>query len=280
MEVIIAIAGILSLTVGSIYLVKAYYKAQYEGAKHKFSDAELFKIMARANHFITPKQLASVSPLDKKEAKDRLNYLSMEGVVRRYQDGSGMNMVYHLIEELPEADVLPISIEGLTDEQIIEVVLKYSDDYQITVAELVVIFGLEIKAAKNVLKRLKKSGLVGRLWKGMSLIYVIKAPLMQSTPKVKIPSLSLKENYRKENQRNEAFQKEVRLKIPDADVLNLAIQEKGRLTTALLCLKLKISMEEAQVKLEDLYEQGAFIMDVNEKDAIIEYHLRDKNLLS
>jgi len=59
-----------------------------------------------------------------------------------------------------------------------------------------------------------------------------------------------------------------------------SIEYKGRLTPALLCLKLKISIEEAQIKLDDLYEQGAFIMDVNEKEALVEYHLRDKNLLA
>lgn len=278
MEGIIALVGVLTITVGTIYLVKWYYKGQYKKSKHKFSDADVFMTMAKANHFLTPKQLAAVSPLNEKEAKARLMHLSLEGIVRRYQDGNGIHSVYHLMEELPENPVLPMSINGLSDQEIVDAVMKYSDDYQITIAELVIVFGLEIEAAQNVLKRLRKSGLVGRLWKGMSLIHVVKDPLRQVAPKVKIPVLSTTNIYKEKHKKE--LKEEVRLKIPDADVLNMAINHKGRLTATLLCLKLKISMEEAQIKLDELYEQGAFIMDVNEKDAIIEYHLRDKNLLS
>ncbi|CAA6804022.1 MAG: Unknown protein [uncultured Aureispira sp.] len=69
-------------------------------------------------------------------------------------------------------------------------------------------------------------------------------------------------------------------KFPDADVLKVAIEQKGRLTPTLLCLKLRISIEEGQIKLDDLYEQGAFMMDVNQRGAVVEYHLRDRSLLA
>jgi predicted transcriptional regulator len=161
--------------------------------------------------------------------------------------------------------------------EIVDAVLEYSDDYQITIAELVVVFGIEVEAAKQILKRLEKSGLVKRLWKGISLIYVVKDPLMKASPKLGIPKGASKIKLSKNNK---LLQEQVKIKIPDADVLKLAIEHKGRLTQTLLCLKLRISIEEAQIKLDDLYEQGAFIMDVNQKDALVEYHLRDKNLLA
>jgi hypothetical protein len=271
-----AIFGIMFLALSFIFIIMAYYKNQYQKSKHKLLDADLFQLMTRANHFLTAEQLATVSDLNKKEADSRLTYLSMQKIVRKFQDGSGLRKVYQLKEELPENAALPICIDGLTDAEIVDAVMEYSEDYQITIAELVVVFGIEIELAKQTLKRLRKSGLVKRLWKGTSLIYVVKDPLMKEIPNLKtskkISKIPLPKNQK-------ALKEQVKLKIPDAEVLNLAIEYKGRLTPILLCLKLKISIEEAQIKLDDLYEQGAFIMDINPKEALVEYHLRDRSLL-
>lgn len=277
MEAFFAFLGPIGFTFSIYFIIMTYYKSQYKKSKHKFSDADVFKLMARANHFLTAQQLAAVSDLNKKEAANRLAYLSSQGIIRKFQDGGGTRLVYQLKEELPEEASLPISIEGLTEVEIIDAVLRYSDDYQITIAELVVVFGLEIEVAKQVLKRLRKSGLVKRLWKGFSLIHVVKDPLVKTKPKLEISKVASK---MKLPTNNKLLQEQVKLKIPDAEVLQLAIKHKGRLTPALLCLKLKISMEEAQIKLDDLYEQGAFIMDINQKEALVEYHLRDKKLLA
>lgn len=276
MELVIIMIITSLFSGGLVWGIMAYYKSKYEASKYKISDLEVLKIMGRANHFITSKQLAEVTPLNLSEAKDRLNYLAVAKVVRGYQDGNGVMTVFHLIEDLPENKNLPINIHGLTNQQVVDLILEYSDNHQVTIAELMVLFGLEIEAAKQLLKRLKKSGLVGRLWKGMSLIHVIKNP--SKTARTSLETITTTEKIALPNH---SFEKDpIRLKIPDADVLKLAIEHKGRLTATLLCLKLKISMQEAQLKLEELYEQGAFIMDVNEKEAIVEYHLRDRNLLS
>jgi predicted transcriptional regulator len=272
-----ALSGIIGITCLITFVIMAYYKSQYQQSKHKFSDADVFRLMARANHFLTAEQLAAVSDLNKKEAANRLAYLSTQGIIRRFQDGSGVRLVYQLKEDLPEEADLPISIDGLTDAQIVDAVMEYSKDYQITIAELVIVFGLEITAAKQILKRLRKSGLIKRLWKGFSLIHVVKDPLTKAIPKLEVSKIAFKTKLPKNHK---LLEEQVKLKIPDADVLSLAIEHKGRLTTTLLCLKLKISIEEAQIKLDALYEQGAFIMDVNQKDALVEYHLRDKNLLA
>lgn len=264
--------GSLLLSFGLIWGIKSFYKKAYEKSKHKFSDAEIFKLMAQANHFLTDQQLAAVSPLELPEAKRRLMHLSLEGVIRRFHDG-GVNSVYQLTEELPESDILPISIQGLTEQQIVEAVLEYSSDYQITIAGLVIVFGIDVYEAKLVLKRLHKSGVITRLWKGLSTVYVAKAPLKQSSPKLKIPLL--KKNMPEIKTVNTVG----KIKIPDADVLRLAVEHQGKLTPAMLCMKMQIPINDAQKKLDDLYEQGAFIIDVGADNSVVEYHLRDKNLL-
>ena len=251
--------------------IRKHYRKHYIQNKHKISDAEIIKLMDKANHFLSEEQLAAVSPLTLKEAKKHLMHLSFEGVIKRFQNGGNLS-IYCLAEALPEEKVFPISIQGLSDQQIIDQILKYSDDYQVTLAELVVVFGLDVDEAKIVLKRLKKNGLVSTLWKGMTRIHVIKNSLNQVTPKLKIPQTF--ENKTPLNAPNQE-----KLKIPDADVIRLAIDHKGRLTPTLLCLKLKIPMHEAKMKLEELYDQGAFEMHVGEGNAVLEYQLRDRNLL-
>lgn len=272
------ITGIVisSMIFGGIFAIvwgtKAYRK-NYESTQHKFPDAEVFKLMSRANHFLTAQQLAAVSPLDLSEASSRLAYLSMYGAIKGYTDGTGVQSVFQLKEELPEDDVLPISIEGLTDQQIIDAVLSYSDDYQITIAELSVVFGLNINEAGEILKRLKKSGLVKPYWQGFERIFVVSSNLNGAMPTFNnrkdlttIGKIAIPTNRE-------------RIKIPDADVLSLAIQHDGRLTPALVCLKLEIPLTDAKAKLEDLHDQGALWLDVDEKNAVIEYHLSDTSLL-
>lgn len=250
-----------------IYGIKAYYRRHYNLNKHKISDAEIFKLMGKANHFLSAEQLAAVSPLSLKEAQKHLMHLSFENAVRRYQDrGGGIRSIYCLQEALPEAEVLPISIQGLSDEQIVDAVVNYCEDYQVTIAELSVIFGLDTAEAKTVLKRLKKKGLVTTLWKGFSRINVIKKPLGETTPKLKVSALASKISTRIE---------EERIRIPDADVIQLAIDHEGRLTPTLVCLKLKIPMRDAQQKLDALYDDGALILDAE----TMAYQLRDRSLL-
>jgi len=155
-----------------IRAIKRHYRKNYRKTKHKISDATIFKLMGKANHFLSEEQLAAVSSLTLKEARKHLMHLSLEGSIKRFQDGGGRS-VYSLMEALPEEDVFPISVEGLSDQQIINQILRYSDDYQLTIAELVVVFGLDVDEAKIVLKRLKKSGLVSTLWRGFIRIHVI-----------------------------------------------------------------------------------------------------------
>jgi transcription initiation factor IIE alpha subunit len=256
-----------------IFLVFQYYNNIYETTKHKISDADIFKLMSRANHFITPEQLAAVSPLDLKEAKGRLINLSNKQIIRQYYNNGGIGAVYQLKEDIPILKELPTSLQGLSDQEIVDTILKYSPDYQITIAELVVIFGIEVKDAKTLLKRLRKAKLVNRLWSSKGTIYAINSPLQLPQPKLSVDAIV------EQPLKMALHQPLEKIRIPDADILELAVKHKGKLTPTRLCLDMKISLEEAAEKLDSLHEKGIFTVDVHEENAIMEYYLLDKDLL-
>jgi len=272
---IVVILGLGIITGLSItYASKAYYKNIYEQTKDKASDADIFKIMENSNHFITEEQLAAATDLTKKEAANRLAHLAMAGALRRYYDANGsMKGVYQLIEGVPLFDSLPAELDGLSEDEIISVILLHVDDYQVTIAELVVIFGINVSKAKILLKRLKKAGKLNVLYnQGFRRIYVINKSLHTPQP-------VLRDAPRKRSRAQLAIPAQEKIKIPDADVLQLAIEYDGRLTPTLVCIKLQVSMDEAKMKLENLYEQGVFEMAIDEQNALLEYQIRDRSLL-
>lgn len=67
------------------------------------------------------------------------------------------------------------------------------------------------------------------------------------------------------------------INITEAELIDLAIQAKGRLSVALLCHKKSITLTAAQNLLDNLHEKGAFEVKVNE-DGLVEYWLIDKSL--
>jgi hypothetical protein len=69
-----------------------------------------------------------------------------------------------------------------------------------------------------------------------------------------------------------------RIALNDADLLQLAIEKNGCLTPAIICLEKKIPLDDAQDLLDELYEKGAFYLEVDEKDGTIEYRLRETKL--
>jgi ribosomal protein S25 len=277
MKLFILIA-ILGLTIGMVglimYATKAYYRNIYEATKNKASDADIFKIMEKSNHFITEEQLAAATGLTKKEAASRLFSLSMAGVLRHYYDANGsMKGVYQLIEGVPLFDSLPAELDGLSEDEVISVILLHVDDYQVTVAELVVIFGINVSEAQALLNRLKNAGKLNTLFnQSFRRIYVINKSLHT-------PQAVLRDAPQKRNRTQLAIPEQEKIKIPDADVLQLAIEYDGRLTPTLVCIKLKVSMDEAKMKLENLHEQGVFELAIDEQNALLEYQIRDRSLL-
>lgn len=271
--IVTAVVGLITLLpFFIIYWTYAHYKSVAAQTRYKFSDRDIFLLLARANHFLTPEQLSTVSPLTKKEAKARLVHLSIEGALRQYANGSGTTVVYQLRETLPSSEEFPISIQGLSDQEIITIVERYVEDYQVTLAELVIIFGISIYDAKILLKRLRKAGLLTRLFSSKGFIYAIKNPILNKQPKVKLPVADT-------NEKINLNTLHPRIKIPDATMIDLAIQYKGQLTPALVCIKLNISLQEAKQKLEELHQEGVFVLDIDNQNSLITYQLRDKNLL-
>ncbi len=274
LAVLFILCSTLATTFGLIWAIYAYYKRQALLTKHKFSDAAIFSLMTRANHFLTPEQLTAVAPLTLAEAKMRLTHLHAEGVLRQYGSTSGAKIVYQLREVLPTSNDLPINIDSLNNTEIMASIEQYSADYEVTAAELVIIFGIDIYEAKQLLKRLQKANLLTRLLSKKGFIYAVKNPILQGKPKVISTQLDTPILQQKV-----ALNTLSKIKIPDATVIDLAIQYQGKLTPTLLCVKLKISLEEATQKLEELQEQGAFVLDINDKNSLIEYHLRNQDLL-
>ena len=274
--IISSIIGIGSFLIFLIvYLSQQYLEKEHKRTQHKFSDAAIFKAMSVSNHFMTSKQLATISSLTDKEAKKRMQYLTMHKALRAYMNSDGTYVgVYQIKEDVPLHSSLPVSIKGLSDEEVVNTVLQYVDDYQITIAELVVIFDIDIYEAKIILNRLKSSHLVEKYRKGFEQIYVIKKPLQQTPPILRQAHQLPKTKIDISN-----IEHSSKIKIADADVLQLAINNKGTITPTELCVKLKIPIDTAKEKLEELYEQGAFKMDVNEQHSIMEYRLVDDNLL-
>ncbi|MCP4439420.1 MAG: hypothetical protein GY810_10810 [Aureispira sp.] len=264
--VIGVILGIWLYTFLLVLFIYKYYNKQAAKTQDKISDAEILQLVYRANHFLTADQLASVSPLTKKESKTRLTQLSMQKALRRLHGNTGFN-VYQLQQDVPLSPPQEVDLEKLSEQEIVSIILDQVQDYQVTPAQLSVIFGLDIKSARKLLKRLRTHGLVTiNYTKGFQRIYVIKQPLNANPPKLKnlIAAPILKDLER--------------IKIPDADVLDIAIQNKGRITPSVLCVAKRIPLEEAKIKLDKLYEQGAFHIDVDEKEGTIAYLLRDSKL--
>jgi len=256
-----------------VMLVNWIYNRLYERTKHKLSDAELFQLMMRANHFMTPQQLAAVTELTEGEAKSRMGRLAMKLILRNYTDAtSGYGNVFQLQDEVPLVNSLPVSIEGLAPQEIIDTLLLHVDDYQVSIPELVVIFGLEVHDAKQLLKRLQKEGLVKLYRKAFHAIYVIEKPLNINPPK-------LRKKGKKQNPIQKiALPQEDTSEVSDADLLQLAIENEGKLTTTTVCYKLKIPLNLAKKRIEDLYEEGALELDMEDNE-ILTYRLRDSTLL-
>lgn len=271
--IIFGVTAYIAFIVWLVIWMQNRWKKLHAESQHKISDAEIFKLMTQANHFLTPDQLAEISSLTKKEAKGRLMHLSIQKVIRRYYDASGRNaQVYQLKEEVPLINSLRSNVNKLSDEDIVNIIMMHVDDYQVTIAELVVIFGIDIYEAKALIKRLKKNGVLTVLRSSLGHIYAIRKPIQHKTPQ-------LRTTPKKSDLGKMKIPESEKIKIPDADVIALALQNNGRVTPTMLCLDKKIPINEAKLKLEALYEQGAFVMDVDESNYVMEYHLRDKSLL-
>ncbi len=67
--------------------------------------------------------------------------------------------------------------------------------------------------------------------------------------------------------------------LPDAEVIQLAVANGGRLTASALCLKANVSVDEAKAKLDELYKKEIFVLDVSDTGTLT-YSLTDRDLLA
>jgi len=124
----------MCFVVALVFWLRNRWKKAHAESQHKISDADLFKLMTRTNHFITPNQLASTTALTVKEAKARLMHLSTQRVLTRYYNNN-QGTVYQLKEEVPLINSLRADLTKLSNQDIIDIMLMHVDDYQVTIAE-------------------------------------------------------------------------------------------------------------------------------------------------
>lgn len=272
--VVASIAFYMVFIIGLVVRVNKRNKDFHRQSQYKLTDAELFKMMTAANHFISAQQLATATALSLKEASAKLQHLSTQKVIRKFNNSKDQtSSLFQLKEAVPLIESLPANIHQLNEDQIIEFILMHVQDYQVTVAELVVLFGVDIYEAKNLIKRLRDSGHVNILRKGIEHVYMINL----KKNKMAIPSNL---NRQQAADKIKIADLPTNSEVSDADVLRLAIKNKGIVTPTSLCVYQKIPINLAKLKLEQLHEEGAFVLDVNEKNLVVEYHLKDKSILS
>ena len=68
-------------------------------------------------------------------------------------------------------------------------------------------------------------------------------------------------------------------KLSDSEVINIALESGGKISPVSLCVKGKVSIDEAQLMLERLHGRGVFDVEIKETGSLV-YVLNDLDLLS
>lgn len=251
-----------------VYAVVARQRRMYQETASIISDTDLFRMMNENAGFMTAEVLAAQTGLSIKAAQKHLMYLAQKRVIKCFYEMYGMHQrVYQLVQHVPMAAPPYVDTERLSDRAMVELLAEYSTNGQFTLAETMVILGCSLEEAQRLLKRFKQQKLVHVLHPWSYPIYLPQLGFQSSasnaaaiSEKMALPML------------------QERIKIPDAEVLQLAIENGGSLTPASLCVKGKIPLVEAQKVLEELYEKGAFTLDADQTGSVVEYQLRDPSL--
>lgn len=248
-----------------IYWAGTRQRRLYQERGAVISDADLFRMMNENAGFMTAEELAAHTSLSVKEAQKHLMYLANKRIIKCYYEMYGMHQrVYQLIQYVPMT-APKVDLQQLSDQAIVELLTEYSSNGQFTVAETMVILGCSLEEAQALLKRLQQQKLLRVLDRWFYPIYLPQLGFQNSTTEASPEKMALP-------------MPQERIKIPDAEVLQLAIENGGALTPAALCVKGKIPLAEAQKALEHLYEQGAFTLDADQTGSVLEYQLRDPSL--
>jgi predicted transcriptional regulator len=238
-------------------------KNTYRKAKEKFSDRQLLQLFVAQGSLLSAKQIATLSPLTSTEVLIRIQAWINNGAMRSLYGNDGVT-VYQLKHKMPSQGHI-FDIRQYTDAKVMEIVLNHISGVEISPAHFVWLFNLSIQDARKLLRRFVTAGLVKtHLDDNYQRTYISNVNPLELGGKIAIPKTSEKGDGR--------------IAINDADLLKLAISNDGRLTPTLVCIEKQVSLDEAQDLLDQLYEKGAFNLEVDENDGTIEYWLRDTKL--
>lgn len=265
LAVILVTLSLLVMIALTYFLVNATQKT-YRNAKKKFSDRQLLELFMANNYVLTSKQIIQLSPLTMSEVSLRMHTWVNNGVMRSLYANDGATH-YQVKIKLPSTDRI-YDWKNTPNQELLEKVLEYTKGYELSPAHFVWMYNMTIQEARKLLKELVKSGFVKSHYNSsFQRVYVSninKRGQAIGEEKVEIPNLEPVD--------------EGRIKIDDSAILKLAIENDGRLTPTLICVEKKIPLDDAQDLLDRLYEKGAFHIEVDEVDGMIEYWLRDSKL--
>ncbi|MCP4442517.1 MAG: hypothetical protein GY810_26725 [Aureispira sp.] len=247
-------------------------KATHRSAKKtldKLSDSDLLQLIYSLKNPINSKKVAANSTLTIAEARNRLQLLMLCGAVYANQDGAGNVRDYSQKGLAPNIKA-PLNSEELSSPEIGKKLVQYIKSGDVHAGQIAILLNLPILEAEQLLKKLAKDGVVKTSYgKGFRKIYTLTAlnytennhPIEQE--QVLLDTVSLDE----------------RIKILDADIIDLAAQHDGRITPLLLCTTKRIPLAEAKIALDELYDHGAFFIDADYENGTLEYWLRDKSII-
>ncbi len=283
---------ILAITIGSVLLggTISYYTTKriqryYEKLEQKISDAEVIHLAISGNGMLTVKELAKHSGLTKMQASTRLNSLYSKGAFKQLYDNLGyvsyaLKDKYTPIKQISDRK----NSRDITDEEIINV--ARISNFQLTPAKLCYYTNIPMKEAKKRLKLMVKQDIFDRQFSSrFSVIYRLKSEGIQgiSTATNKTIELVKKEEVEKIDINQLTVSEELnhddKKILKDAMVISVAVEQGGNITATSLCFRTGFSIDQAQVKLDELHRKEVFEIKVSENGTIV-YQLNDKSLLN
>jgi hypothetical protein len=238
------------------------FKFNSKTGRFKISDRQLLELFVENGNVLSFKQLMNFCAMGSVELMIRLQSWLNNSTIRSLYSSDGETL-YQLKFKMP-GQKHRFEIKNYNNRKILEIVINHISGTEISPAYLVWLFDLKLQDARKVLKRMVSAGLVKtQLDKNFQRTFISNITL-SNINETSIPLTT---------QKNEG-----KISLNDADLLKLAIQNKGWLTPSVVCIEKQISLDEAQEILDKLYEKGAFNLEVDEKDGTIEYWLRDTKL--
>lgn len=263
---VIIVTMSLMLIIALTYTIINSSRKIYKRAKKKFSDRQLLELFMTNDYVLTIKQFMQSSELSRTEAFLRMNNWVNYGVVRSLYANDG-STYFQLKTKISSLDA-PHKWKDRSALQVLETLLANVETYEISLTHLVWFFEMSMQEARKMMKVLLSEGHVKSHYnKKFQRVYV--ANLNSRGQELGASKINLEELKPVD---------EEKLMVADSDLLKLAIENDGRLTPTLICVEKKIPLDDAQDLLDKLYAKGAFHIEVDEYDGVIEYWLRDAKL--